>query len=905
MSHVDPFNALGGFSVGIPPELVIDETGNVVNNVNAPNANVTANRVYSNAYFWANGTPFTPEAVASGSNTQVQFNNNGNFGASANFTFNSSTNLLSVTKLSTTSANLGNIANLVITGGLNGYFLQTDGAGNLTWAAGTGNGGGGSPGGANTQVQFNDAGNFAGQSGFTFNKTTNTLSVSNTVTAGNLLGTDANISNTITVVNLTATNLSGNGANITNIALANTANTVIVGAQPNITSLGTLTSLNITGNITNANWINAVYFAGNGHNLFGLPAANITGTVANANYATFAGTVTTAAQPNITSVGNLTSLVVTGNTTLGNNVTANFFTGNLYGLANLAKNVTLGAQPNITTVGTLTTLAVSGNTNLGNTNATNLFANNFTVESSFTTLGNVVAGNVYANTGNIRANIIIGTLATGAQPNITSVGVLTTLAVSGNLSAGNANLGNLAVANFVTGTLTTNSQPNINFVGNLGWLNVQTGLLGSNGNITFNGSILGNGSYSNISITGNLDAGNYVQAERLIGSIATSSQPNITSVGNLTTTGLTVNGNSNLGSNANIYISGGNPTQVLSTDGLGNLYWSNGGGGGTEAVGYYLYTQNSANTTWTINHGLNTKYVSVTPIFANSTAVTGHYDYPNVVYNNANAVTLTFSSAITGYVAISGDSGNSDGYYLHNQSAASTTWTVNHNLNSQYVAVAPASTADLSWYGRYDGPSISYTNANSLTLTFSSAEAGNVAIIGSSNIAGYYTHTQSVANTTWVVNHNLAAKYLSVTPVYPNNVSMVGTYDFPNITYNNANALTLTFSSALTGNVVVVGGGGEALPAGGSNTEVQFNNGGALDGDSVFNYDTNTNILSVPFVTLSVVAFANLPAATTAGRKAFVSDGNLVASGNFGAVISGGGSNTVPVYSDGTNWRIG
>jgi len=314
---------------------------------------------------------------------------------------------------------------------------------------------------------------------------------------------------------------------------------------------------------------------------------------------------------------------------------------------------------------------------------------------------------------------------------------------------------------------------------------------------------------------------------------------------------------------------------------------------------------NSANTTWTINHGLNTKYVSVTPIFANSTAVTGHYDYPNVVYNNANAVTLTFSSAITGYVAISGDSGNSDGYYLHNQSAASTTWTVNHNLNSQYVAVAPASTADLSWYGRYDGPSISYTNANSLTLTFSSAEAGNVAIIGSSNIAGYYTHTQSVANTTWVVNHNLAAKYLSVTPVYPNNVSMVGTYDFPNITYNNANALTLTFSSALTGNVVVVGGGGEALPAGGSNTEVQFNNGGALDGDSVFNYDTNTNILSVPFVTLSVVAFANLPAATTAGRKAFVSDGNLVASGNFGAVISGGGSNTVPVYSDGTNWRIG
>lgn len=415
------------------------------------------------------------------------------------------------------------------------------------------------------------------------------------------------------------------------------------------------------------------------------------------------------------------------------------------------------------------------------------------------------------------------------------------------------------------------------------------------------GNLVGNIYALNGTVGANIILGNLIS-----GTIQTAAQPNITSTGNLTVPNLTVSGTSNLGSNADVVINGGNPTQVLTTDGLGNLYWSNGGGGsGTAAVGYYLFTQNSANTTWVVDHNLNTKFVSVTPVFANSSAITGHYDYPNVVYNNANTVTLTFNSAITGYVAIAGDSGNSDGYYLHNQGAASTTWTVNHNLNSQYVAVAPASTADLSWYGRYDGPTINYTNANSLTLTFSSAEAGNVAIIGSSNIAGYYTHTQSVASNTWIVTHNLASRYLGVTPVYPNNVSMVGTYDFPNITYNNSNALTLTFSSALTGNVVVVGGGGSALPAGGSNTEVQFNNGGALDGDSDFNYDTNTNILSVPVITLSVVAYANLPAATVAGRKAFISDANLVASGNFGSLVSGSGSNTVPVYSDGTNWRIG
>jgi hypothetical protein len=409
----------------------------------------------------------------------------------------------------------------------------------------------------------------------------------------------------------------------------------------------------------------------------------------------------------------------------------------------------------------------------------------------------------------------------------------------------------------------------------------------------------------NASTVANIYAnGGTIGANRLSGILTTEAQPNITSTGNLTVPNLTVSGTSNLGSNANVIISGGSPSQVLTTDGLGNLYWSNGSSGGSNAVGYYLYTQNSANTTWTINHDLNTKYVSVTPIFANNSAITGRYDYPNITYNNSNSVTLTFSSAVNGYAAIVGDITNAAGYYT-NSYTSSTTWQVDHNLNSQYVCVAPATTGDLSWYGRYDGPTITYTNANSLTLTFSSAQSGNVAVIGSSNIAGYYTHTQSVANTTWVVNHNLSAKYLSVTPVYPNNVSMVGTYDFPNITYNNANALTLTFNSALTGNVVIVGGGGNALLAGGSNTEVQFNNGGALDGDSSFTFDNTTGIVTVPYVKLSVVPFANLPAATVGGRKAFINDANLAAAGNFGSLVTGGGANAVPVYSDGTNWRIG
>ena len=54
--------------------------------------------------------------------------------------------------------------------GTNGFQLTTDGAGALTWAAGTN-----APGGSTTQVQYNNAGSFAGITGATTNGTALTL----------------------------------------------------------------------------------------------------------------------------------------------------------------------------------------------------------------------------------------------------------------------------------------------------------------------------------------------------------------------------------------------------------------------------------------------------------------------------------------------------------------------------------------------------------------------------------------------------------------------------------------------------------------------------------------------------------------------------------------------------------
>jgi hypothetical protein len=52
------------------------------------------------------------------------------------------------------------------------------------------------------------------------------------------------------------------------------------------------------------------------------------------------------------------------------------------------------------------------------------------------------------------------------------------------------------------------------------------------------------------------------------------------------------------------------------------------------------------------------------------------------------------------------------------------------------------------------------------------------------------------------------------------------------------------------------------------------------------------------------VTVANLPSAVTSGvgSRGFVTDSSV---STFGSTVAGGGSTKVPVYSDGTNWKVG
>lgn len=67
----EPFNSLGGITVGIPAVNIVDANGNIVTNVNFADGNVTANRVFANSYLLANGDPALGATGATGAGGAV------------------------------------------------------------------------------------------------------------------------------------------------------------------------------------------------------------------------------------------------------------------------------------------------------------------------------------------------------------------------------------------------------------------------------------------------------------------------------------------------------------------------------------------------------------------------------------------------------------------------------------------------------------------------------------------------------------------------------------------------------------------------------------------------------------------------------------------------------------------
>lgn len=102
MALPDPFNSVGGYTVGIPPLPIVAANGDITaGNISGDNLNITSNihaggDIYGTTFYGNFAGAISGALTVPGLTTQILFNTNGNADASQNFTFNASTNTLTV-----------------------------------------------------------------------------------------------------------------------------------------------------------------------------------------------------------------------------------------------------------------------------------------------------------------------------------------------------------------------------------------------------------------------------------------------------------------------------------------------------------------------------------------------------------------------------------------------------------------------------------------------------------------------------------------------------------------------------------------------------------------------------------------------------------------------------------------
>lgn len=110
-----------------------------------------------------------------------------------------------------------------------------------------------------------------------------------------------------------------------------------------------------------------------------------------------------------------------------------------------------------------------------------------------------------------------------------------------------------------------------------------------------------------------------------------------------------------------------------------------------------------------------------------------------------------------------------------------------------------------------------------------------------------------------------------------------------------------------TGLIARTGAGTAAIRAvTGTANQITVTNGDGVAGNPTISLPSAItfpgSIAATSTVATGTYTVAGLPAAGTTGRTAFVTDANAT---TFASIVAGGGANRVPVYDDGTNWRIG
>ena len=322
-----------------------------------------------------------------------------------------------------------------------------------------------------------------------------------------------------------------------------------------------------------------------------IPLSELDVNFANVKAATItAGTVTTNAQANITSVGTLTGLSVSGNI-VGNllgrvtgNVTGNVLFGNgtidgtgniTCGNINISQNATV--QGNLTVLGTTTSV-----------NSNNITTNNLTI-----TLGNNQSSGAALN----GAGILVGTsnIATWQFNNLTTswqsnISILPTSNATLDLGGinnywGNAYIGLLSVAGNITGAnLTTGTvqATTVSATGNIIGSSIRSsGNVSATGNVLVGANVLVGGAVSSVgTITASIFNGAPTGLSGFAGNLIAG---NATNSSNLVTGGFSV---SETGGNL-VFRFNGTPITTLDSSGnatFGNPLAVSSGGTGTNSL---------------------------------------------------------------------------------------------------------------------------------------------------------------------------------------------------------------------------------------------------------------------------------------------------------------------------------
>ena len=363
----------------------------------------------------------------------------------------------------------------------------------------------------------------------------------------------------------------------------------------------------------------------------------------------------------------------------------------------------------------------------------------------------------------------------------------------------------------------------------------------------------------------------------------------ISNIGNLSASSSNFTGNLYFSNNSSIQENSG--FMVIKGQNGGEIQYEDG------VVSSYSTGANSSYAYMFATNGTTDSILSLAPLNAN--------------ISNAN-LTVSGNVYVTSNIDLTGN------LIFNNNTEQNTAWTgsVSEIKNGGSNITIPQSSGNIDFhistlmYGRIGsaiqfgyqaGDSNILANGIAIGTRASQHDQGNLAIS-----LGTYAGHQTQGNFAVSIGSNAGYIYQS------NNAIAIG----KNAGYTNQGANSIAIG-ALAGNTdqsansIVLNATGAALDAANQGLYIApvRNDTGNTTNTLFFNSSTKEFTYSSSYNTIKTSGdtYANLPLAGTAGAgtRAFVTDSNLVMAGNFGATLTGGGSNGVPVVSDGTNWRIG